>query len=64
MALLRLIVAILFYTVAILSGLSRHLLRRVGLDALDIGDYVSGKPHRNDVRGIVESWKPDNDNKE
>jgi hypothetical protein len=56
--------AILFYTVAIFSGLARRLLMRVGFDALDMGDYISGKPHRDDVRGIVESWKPDNDDME
>ena len=66
MALLRLILGMLFYILAILSGCAKRLFNRIGNDAIDIGDYVSagGDPDEVRVRTIAERWKRDNDSME
>jgi len=64
MALLRLMTALLFYIVAIFAGLARTLLYRIGIDAIDLADHVSGKSDSTRVRDIAEEWKHTNDRME
>ncbi len=49
-----------FYLIAMLCGHSSRFLRRLGLDFIDLGDYVSDGhlvPLKTRVRNLGKKWK-------
>jgi hypothetical protein len=66
MALLRL-TSLPFYLLAIVAGLSKRLMNRIGYDAIDMGDFISSggsDPDSARIRDIAEEWKRTDDRME
>jgi hypothetical protein len=63
MALLR-IASLPFYSLAILFGLFSRLIRRIGIDFIELGDRICDHKRYTDARNmlrITKKWKDIND---
>jgi hypothetical protein len=61
---LLLVLSIPCYLFAMLFGLLSRLMRRIGTDFIEIGDYLRDPQGRRDatnIRNIAEKWKRIND---